>query len=88
MKLGNKNYINGRNKEYRIVKKYKEQGYDIVQRTAGSHSPFDVIAVNIKQERIKLIQAKPSTMSDMAKGKILSDNKDLNGLYIVEFEVE
>jgi hypothetical protein len=42
--MPNKNYINGRAHEYRVRDRYTDQGY-ICARSAGSHSPFDVYAV-------------------------------------------
>ena len=44
--MPNKNYIKGRRKEYKICKKLIEKGFDIAQRTAGSHSPIDIIVIN------------------------------------------
>jgi Holliday junction resolvase len=41
--MPNKNYVNGRAFEYRIKKEYEAMGY-LVFRTAGSHSPADLIA--------------------------------------------
>ena len=43
--MPNKNYIKGRRKEYLIRDKLIKEGFDIVQRTAGSHSFIDVIAI-------------------------------------------
>lgn len=83
----NKNYNNGRAKEYRIANKLKEQGYDIAQRSAGSHSPIDVFAIDIEKKIIRLIQAKPASLSDNKKKKIEEDNKGLNGAFMVLFEV-
>jgi len=39
-----KQYTQGRNIEYQIVRYFKKLGYE-AWRTAGSHGPFDVIAV-------------------------------------------
>ncbi len=84
-------YKKGRRKEYAIVEKYKKLGFGIVQRTAGSHSCVDVIAVDIKNKVIKLIQSKRSlnkTMGDIdikLKGKIEEEHKELNGEFNVEF---
>lgn len=41
--MPNKNYQKGRAFEYKIKKQYEEKGY-LVFRTAGSHSPADLIA--------------------------------------------
>ena len=86
--MPNKNYIKGRRKEYQITKRFKEKGYQIAQRSAGSHSPIDVFAIKKETKTIKLIQAKPDSMSDNAKKKIIDEFKWLNGLYEVKFEVE
>ncbi len=51
----NKNYLRGRRFEY-AAKKYLEDKGWIVMRTAGSHGPFDIIA--IKDGRILLLQLK------------------------------
>lgn len=40
----NKNYVQGRNFEYEVVKIFKDKGFTAI-RTAGSHSPYDVILV-------------------------------------------
>jgi len=86
--MPNKNYEKGRRKEYKIVKQYKDKGYDIAQRSAGSHSPIDVFAIDKKTRTIRLIQAKPNSMSTTAKQKIIDQNKWLNGLFRVIFEVD
>ncbi len=51
----NKNYIRGRTIEYKCIKELGNQGFVCI-RTAGSHSPVDVIA--IRYDRILLIQCK------------------------------
>lgn len=84
----NKNYAKGRRKEYKITKKYKDMGYEIAQRSAGSHSPVDVFAIDKRTRTIRLIQAKPDSMSSNAKQKIIDDNYWLNGLFKVVFEVQ
>jgi len=80
-------YKKGRRKEYTIKDKYIKEGWTIAQRTAGSHSPFDIIAIN-KDKIIKLIQSKPDSMSENDKKKILKKNEWLNGLFEVKFVVE
>jgi len=86
--MPNANYIKGRRKEYKIVKQHKDTGYTIAQRTAGSHSPFDVIAIDIENRVIKLIQAKPNNYTEKQTKDILEENKELNGPYKVYFVVE
>ena len=82
--MPNKNYLKGRRKEYKICDEYKKKGFDIVQRTAGSHSPFDVIAIDIKARVIKLIQSKPDNYKT---DKIVEEHIQLNNVFRVEFEV-
>ena len=85
--MPNKNYQQGRRKEYKITKKLKEKGFDIAQRSAGSHSPIDVFAIKRETKTIMLIQSKPDSMSDNAKKKIIDEHKWLNGQFKVIFEV-
>ncbi len=51
----NKNYVSGRRFEYAIKKELEQRGW-IAIRSAGSHSPFDIIA--IKGNKILLLQLK------------------------------
>ena len=85
--MPNKNYLKGRRKEYKIANKFKERGFDIAQRTAGSHSPFDVIAINTETKQILLIQCKPNSMNSHQQQKIRNENKKLNGVFEVRFSV-
>ena len=85
--MPNKNYIKGRRKEYKILHKLKDNGFDIVQRTAGSHSPFDIIAIDIKNKKIRLIQCKPDTMNAHQQQKIRDENQALNDEFLVSFSV-
>lgn len=92
--MPNKNYVNGRAKEYRIVNKLKEEGY-IAQRTAGSHSPYDVIAIHPDKKIVLLVQSKPESMSKKAKDDLylnnlnkLHLNKEGIGLYMLKFILE
>jgi len=85
--MPNANYVKGRKKEYKICEQLKKKGFDIVQRTAGSHSPFDVIGIDIKNKKIRLVQSKPNTMNSHQQQKLREKNKDLNGLFEVKFSV-
>lgn len=85
--MPNKNYLKGRRKEYKICSQYKQEGCDIAQRTAGSHSPFDVIAINSQKKKIFLIQCKPDNISEQQLRKIQEKNLELNGFFEVEFVV-
>ena len=79
--MPNKNYVKGRRKEYKICKTLREKGYEIVQRTAGSHSPIDVIA--IRKGEILFIQSKPEGYSEKKYEKW----DWLNGEFKVKFEI-
>lgn len=81
------NYQKGRAKEYRICEKLRQEGFDIVQRSAGSHSPVDIFAFHREKRLIKLIQAKPKSMSNNKKMQICEENGWLNDEFICEFEV-
>lgn len=84
--MPNKNYIKGRRKEYKYVKIMRDKGF-IAQRTAGSHSPFDVIAINPETKQIRLIQCKPDSMNATRAQKIRNENKELSGSFEVRFSV-
>lgn len=81
------NYKRGRAKEYSTMKKLRECGYDIVFRSAGSHSPIDVIGINTSLQIIKFIQNKPKSMSQLNRDKILIENQKLNNEFLCTFEV-
>jgi len=85
--MPNSNYVKGRKKEYKIVNQLKSEGWDIVQRTAGSHSPIDVIAINKVLRVIKLIQSKPDNYSKSSEEKVLNECNWLNNVFRCEFEV-
>ncbi len=82
--MPNRNYEKGRRKEYKLCKELRDLGYDIVVRTAGSHSPFDIIAVDRYSKIITLVQAKADQENH---DKILKELDWLNGTWTVEFEV-
>ena len=86
--MPNKNYIKGRNKEYKIVHDLISKGYDIAQRTAGSHSPIDVIGIHKDLKLISLIQAKPESMSEKDKIALAEKYSWLNDEWVVIFEVK
>lgn len=56
-------------------------------RTAGSHSPFDVISIDAENANIFLIQSKPDSMNEKEKEKIETENIELNGVFWVKFKV-
>ncbi len=82
------NYTTGVRKERKIVNQLKKEGWDIVQRSAGSRSPIDVWAVNKDLKLIRLIQAKPDNFSGKEHLELLTIYNWLNGEFKVEFKVE
>lgn len=75
-----RNYQNGRAKEYRMRQKFMEEGWPIVMRTAGSHGPFDLIAINPEKGFMLLIQCKSS---EYEKKKARQELKNFGGDYTV-----
>lgn len=64
----NSKYQKGRRTEYEAMTELEKEGYSCF-RTAGSHSPFDVLAIN--KTEIRLLQAKS------VKGKYFSFKKEI-----------
>ena len=64
--MPNRNYQNGRAREYRIKKRLEREGYTVF-RQAGSHTKIDLIAIRLVTDRNKdykteyrFIQSKPT----------------------------
>ncbi len=55
--MPNKNYIKGKNYEQELVRTAKKDGF-LAFRSAGSHSPIDVVIIDDEAKIIWLIQAK------------------------------
>jgi Holliday junction resolvase len=70
----NHNYVKGRNAEYYWKKKLESQGFAVI-RTAGSHSPADLIAGNgdfvyaiqVKASKKKLSKNEQDELIEFAK---------------------
>jgi Holliday junction resolvase len=75
-------YTKGARLEYAVVNQYKNKGC-IAFRSAGSHSPFDVVAIMPNVMKIVLIQCKNSKLSDYALKKEASKLKEL-GMHSTE----
>jgi len=56
-------------------------------RSAGSHSPIDVVSIDKERKLIRLIQCKSDSMSDNAKTKLLEEHPELCGKFEITFEV-
>ena len=84
--MPNSLYIKGRKKEYKIVNEEKSKGC-ISFRSAGSHSPIDVISIDLKEHTIKLIQCKPDSMSEKTKQNLKNKILKQAEWFLVDFEV-
>lgn len=82
--MPNPNYVKGRRKEYKLCRELREEGYDIVQRTAGSHSPIDLFAIDRITKEILFVQAKPDNFN---MSHIMEEMNWLNGEFKVKFIV-
>ena len=86
--MPNKNYLKGKHKEWKITQELKKEGFEIAQRSAGSHSPIDVFAINRGTREILFIQSKPNNFSEKAKQKLLYEFRWLSVMnWDVRFEV-
>ena len=81
------NYKRGRRKEYKVCKQLRDEGFDIVFRSAGSHSPIDIVAINKDKQYILFVQCKPNNYSKLSTKRLLIDNDALNGEFVVKFKV-
>ena len=70
-KMVNVNYRKGANRERRIKRALERKGF-LCFRTAGSHSIFDIIALDLKQNIIHFIQVKPKSLSNKSKARLQS----------------
>jgi len=82
----NKKYMKGYRKERKIVNDARAEGYTSF-RSAGSHSPVDVVIIDQDNRRMWLVQAKAGEISPEEKVKLHKDNQGLNGMYYVMFKV-
>lgn len=88
MKMGRRtNYEKGADKERRIVNKFRERGC-LSFRSAGSHSPIDIFAIDPETKIIHLVQSKPKSMSWAKKEELYRSLQYLEGTYIVQVFVE
>ena len=84
--MPNKAYIKGVRKERYLVNKARGHGL-LAFRSAGSHSPIDVVIINKHRQTIDFIQAKPKNMSQKQKNMLISEFIYLNGRYKVRYLV-
>lgn len=65
------------------MKMLRDAGIEVVCRTAGSHSKFDVIAIDAEHHEIQLIQCKSGASKERELSK-LARLKDYAGIYSVK----
>lgn len=82
--MSNPKYVKGRAREYAIMKNYKRRGW-IVLRSAGSHSPFDVVAVNKALKQVTFIQSKAGVFSKANRDILMKEYDWLNNEFLCKF---
>lgn len=81
------NYQKGVRKERKFVNEARAEGH-IALRSAGSHSPIDVVIIDQRNKQISLLQCKPDNFSASKTEKLMKDYSHLNGFYFVSFDVK
>lgn len=76
------NYQRAANRERKLVNQYRKEGW-IALRSAGSHSPIDVIAINPSTREIRLIQSKIGELSKKEADEVINLITSLSGNYKV-----
>lgn len=84
--MPNYKYNKGVRKERKIVNAAKEKGL-VAFRSAGSHSPIDVVIIDVHRRRIRLVQSKSDNLPESGKTLLEKKWKHLNGVYVVDFRV-
>lgn len=81
------NYARGRRREYKAMNLLRRKGCDVVFRSAGSHSPIDVVGIDRTLRKIIFLQCKPESTTEKQRDKLLSGLVWLSDEYQVEFYV-
>ena len=80
------NYKNGAAIEWRIKRQLESKGF-IVIRSAGSHSEYDLIAIDKVSRTMFFIQAKPRSLSNKAKTRLQQEISWIDGNWVVKAKV-
>lgn len=75
-------YDRGRKFENRVVNRFKAKGMYAI-RTAGSHSIFDVIAIDLQERKIYLKQLKKGYISPKKCKEVLNEIFKFAGPFVV-----
>lgn len=82
----NKLYNRGRAFEYEVKKELERAGYFVI-RSAGSHSPIDLVAISLGE--LWLIQCKTNAIiSKEEENKLLELKKKLNAQIVMAYKQE
>lgn len=85
--MPNSNYRKGADFERKLVKEAREDG-KIAFRSAGSHSPIDVIIIDFKMRMIDLLQCKAGlSYTANFKEKLKQKLSFLDGNYLIKTDV-
>lgn len=80
-------YRKGADYERKLVKEAKEDGL-IAFRSAGSHSPIDVILIDVENKIIDLLQCKAGkSYTESFKQRLRDQYISLSGQFLVRFDV-
>lgn len=79
-------YLKGVRKERKLVNTNKALGH-ISFRSAGSHSPIDVVVINERLKAIRFYQAKSDKMPQSQITKLEQKYKFLNDFFKASFKV-
>ena len=85
--MTNKSYMKGYRKERATVNEARAEG-KLAFRSAGSHSPIDVVIINKDSREICLIQCKAGDLTENQRNRLLEQWGGLNGMYSVRFHVQ
>lgn len=94
--MPNINYRRGVAKEYRVKKKLLEEGFEVVVRSAGSHSMFDLVAFRapsmqsegMKPGEIVVVQCKVGQKAEGERRKAREEMLRFEGVYSVAIRVD
>ena len=84
--MPNPKYQKGYRKERKIVNMARGLGW-IAFRSAGSHSPIDVVIIDPKNKTVRFIQCKSDKLHKSQKLKLEKEMEDLDGRFTSTFEV-
>jgi Holliday junction resolvase len=85
--MANKKYQKGVRLERKVVNEARAAGC-IAFRSAGSHSPFDVVILDLEKKKIAFIQCKAGQWDEYKMNKLEDKYAVFDGVFDVIFRVE